>query len=112
MIVYYGTALIFSYFIYIHPKISASVFEDKNRPRPSFDIIKNQIFLSQCSLFLYTMLPVFDEWLIEQNYTKVYYTIDEVGGLFNHIVTMIFYFICVEIGVYWMHRTLHTNKFL
>jgi lathosterol oxidase len=61
---------------------------------------------------LYTMLPVFDEWLIESGNTKVYFTIDEIGGWPNHVATMMLYFLCVEIGIYWMHRTLHTNKTL
>ena len=58
------------------------------------------------------MLPVFDEFLIENDYTKVYFTVDEIGGWQKHIATMVFYFFCVEIGIYWMHRTLHTNKIL
>lgn len=111
MIVYYGTAGTFHYFCYVHP-MSKKTFEDQNRPRPSWDIIKKQIKLSQMSMIIYTMLPVLDEALIESGYTKVYHTVEEIGGWRAHIATMCFYFLCVEIGVYWMHRTLHTNKFL
>jgi lathosterol oxidase len=64
-------------------------------------------------LTIYTMmLPVLDEFLIESGYTKVYHTIDEIGGWVTHTATMIIYFCCVKIGIYWMHRTLHTNKWL
>lgn len=111
MFVYYGTAGIFHYFCYVHPQ-SKKIFEDQQRKRPSWETIKGQIKLSQMSLMVYTMLPVVDEYLIEGNYTRVYHTVQEIGGWQNHIATMSLYFFCVEIGVYWMHRTLHTNKFL
>jgi lathosterol oxidase len=107
--VYYGTAGIFHYFCYVHP-MSKTIF--KNRKRPDSATIWHQIRLSQASMTVYTMLPVFDEFLIESGFTKVYYTIDEIGGWPSHIATMILYFACVEIGIYWMHRTLHTNKTL
>mmetsp|Transcript_11906 Transcript_11906/g.34153 ORF Transcript_11906/g.34153 Transcript_11906/m.34153 type:complete len:377 (-) Transcript_11906:526-1656(-) len=111
MIVYYGTGGAFHYFCYIHP-MSKQTFEDQKRKRPSMETIKGQIKLSQLSLTTYTLLPVVDEWMIESGYTKVYFTIDEVGGWLRHFGIMAFYFLCVEIGIYWMHRTLHTNKFL
>ncbi|CAJ1957178.1 unnamed protein product [Cylindrotheca closterium] len=107
--IYYATAGIFHYFCYVHP-MSKEIF--KNRKRPDSAIIWNQIKLSQASLFIYTMLPVLDEYLIEAGYTKTYFTVDEIGGWVPHIATMAFYFACVEIGIYWMHRTLHTNKTL
>ena len=107
-IVYYGTAAVFSYQIYIAR--GEEIF--KNRKRPSLQIMWDQIRLAQASLFLYVFLPVFDEYLIEQGYTRVYYTVDEIGGLAWYIMTHLVYFSLVEIGIYWMHRTLHTNKFL
>lgn len=109
--VYYGTAGVFHYFCYVHPQ-SKQIFEAQGRTRPTWETIKGQIKLSQASLIIYTMLPVFDEFLIENDYTKVYFTVDEIGGWQKHIATMVFYFFCVEIGIYWMHRTLHTNKIL
>mmetsp|Transcript_9625 Transcript_9625/g.22589 ORF Transcript_9625/g.22589 Transcript_9625/m.22589 type:complete len:366 (+) Transcript_9625:63-1160(+) len=109
MMVYYGTAGIFHYFCYVHP-MSKEIF--KNRKRPESAVIWDQIKLSQASLFIYTMLPVLDEYLVEGGYTKAYFTVDEIGGWVPHLATMIFYFACVEIGIYWMHRTLHTNKTL
>ena len=108
-LVYYITAGIFHYFCYVHP-MSNKIFE--NRTRPTWETIKHQIKLSQASLFIYTMLPVFDEWLIESGYTKVYFTIQEIGGFPSYLATMAFYFFWVELGIYWMHRKLHTNKTL
>lgn len=109
VLVYYGTASIFHYFCYVHP-MSKTTFQ--NRTKPTWETIKGQIQLSQASMTIYTMLPVIDEWLIESGYTKVYYTIQEIGGWHIHIACMLLYFLGVEIGIYWMHRTLHTNKFL
>ena len=109
LLVYYGTAGVFHYFCYIHPSTS-KVYE--KRQRPTADVIWSQIKLAQASLFIYTMLPVIDDWLVEQGWTQVYHTVEEIGGWSRHIFAMIFYFSLVEIGIYWMHRTLHTNKFL
>lgn len=110
ILVYYLTAGIFHYFCYVHPSTS-KVFR-MGRTRPSREIIWNQICLAQASLFLYTLLPVVDDYLVEQNITRMYYTVDEIGGYVSYGLTMALYFALVEIGIYWMHRTLHTNKFL
>jgi hypothetical protein len=96
VIVYYGTASIFHYFCYVHP-MSETTF--LNRTKPTWDTIKGQIQLAQSSMTIYTLLPVIDEWLIESGYTKVYYTIEEIGGWPVHIATMLLYFLCVEIGM-------------
>jgi lathosterol oxidase len=109
LIVYYGTALVFHYNLYVHPR-SQEIFE--NRVKPSSSIIWDQIKLAQASMFLYVGLPVLDEFLIESNYTRVYYTMDEIGGWHMYLATMLLYFVLVEIGIYWMHRKLHTNKWL
>mmetsp|Transcript_23808 Transcript_23808/g.36215 ORF Transcript_23808/g.36215 Transcript_23808/m.36215 type:complete len:389 (+) Transcript_23808:123-1289(+) len=108
-IVYYGTAGFFHYQCYIHPR-SKQIFED--RPRPSRAIIMDQIKQAQASLFVYVLLPAVSEFVIEEGYTKCYYTLEEVGGLFPYFFYTVVYFALVEIGIYWMHRTLHTNKFL
>ena len=79
---------------------------------PSSAIIRDQILLAQMSMFCYAGLPVFSEWLIETGKTKVYWSADEVGGWHISIAYMALYLTVVEICVYWMHRTLHTNKFL
>ena len=109
MLVYYGTGATFHYFCYVHP-MSKEIFKD--RVRPSSETIWHQIKLSQKSMFCYVLLPAIDEFLIESGLTRTYYTIEEIGGWPKHIATMIIYFACVEIGIYWMHRTLHTNKWL
>jgi lathosterol oxidase len=109
MIVYYGTAGIFHYFIYIHPQ-NEEIF--KNRERPTAEMMWGQIKVSQTAMAIYVLLPVIDEWLIEQGYTKAYFTVEEIGGWPHHIAAMLLYFACVEISIYWVHRTLHTNKWL
>ena len=109
MIVYYGTASIFHYHCYVHPR-SKEIFKD--RPRPSREIIVDQIMLAQSSLFVYVGLPVFSDYIIEEGYTKCYYNISDVGGFVPYFVYTILYFSLVEIGIYWMHRSLHTNKLL
>jgi lathosterol oxidase len=109
MLVYYGTGGVFHYYCYVHP-MSKDIF--KERTRPSSATIRNQISLSQKSMFVYVFLPVVDEFLVEAGWTKTYFTIDEIGGWPQYLASMIFYFACVEIGIYWMHRTLHTNKWM
>lgn len=109
MIVYYGTAGIFHYFCYIHP-MSKEIFKD--RVRPSNEIIWDQIQLAQSSLFIYVALPVLSDYLVEEGFTKAYYSLDDIGGWHYYAFFMVLYMAFVEIGIYWMHRTLHTNKFL
>ena len=108
---YYGVAGTFHYFCYIHP-ISYKIFEEMRRPRPSKAIIWDQIKLAQTSMFLYVLLPVVDEYVVDNGWTYTYFTIDEIGGFGWYIATMVLYFAIVEIGIYWMHRKLHTNKWL
>ena len=109
MIVYYGVGLLFHYHCYIHPR-AKRIFAE--RPMPTSEVIWDQIGLAQKSMFLYVVYTTVDEFLIEEGYTQIYSTIDEIGGWFNYIFFTAIYFACVEIGIYWMHRTLHTNKFL
>lgn len=109
LVVYYGTAGIFHYYCYAHPRTSKAF---KERLRPSREIIIDQIKMAQAAMFLYVALPVFADWLVEESYTQAYYTLSEIGGLGSYLAWLIVYFTCVEIGIYWMHRTLHTNKFL
>lgn len=75
-------------------------------------IMWDQVALAQVSLFMYAALPVFSEWLIEEGYTKVYWSVEDVGGWPQYFGLTLLYLSLVEIGVYWMHRTLHTNKWL
>lgn len=109
-VVYWLTAGVWHLFIYnIYVK---DIFTNRNRPLPKFDTILDQMTLSQASLFIYAALPVLSEFLIENNFTKAYFYVDEIGGWSNFAVYFILYVALVELGVYWMHRSLHTNKFL
>jgi lathosterol oxidase len=109
LLVYYGTAAFFHYHCYVHPR-SKKLFQ--NRLRPSASIIWDQIILAQKSMFLYVMLPVFSDFIIENGWTQTYYTLNDIGGLGPYLLWLFLYLALVEIGIYWMHRTLHTNKFL
>lgn len=111
VLVYYGVAALFHYFCYIHP-VSFQTFEARNRARPSASVIWDQIKLAQTSMIVYVMLPVVDEYMVEQGWTRVYHTVAEIGGWPWYLASMLFYFTIVEVGIYWTHRTLHTNKFL
>jgi lathosterol oxidase len=109
MLVYYGTAGLFHYVLYIQQV--DTLFE--NRRIPTAATMWHQVQLAQASMILYVLLPVLDEYIIESGYTPlVYYTMSEVGGWFYYLIYTSLYFALVEIGIYWMHRTLHTNKFL
>lgn len=88
------------------------IFTKKNRPFPKYDVITDQMLLAQSSMFLYAALPVLSEFLIESKFTKCYFYLDEIGGLGYSVIYFILYIAFVEVGIYWMHRTLHTNKFL
>mmetsp|Transcript_37720 Transcript_37720/g.43082 ORF Transcript_37720/g.43082 Transcript_37720/m.43082 type:complete len:376 (-) Transcript_37720:38-1165(-) len=109
MLVYYGTSMAFHYYYYIHPR-SQKIFS--NRIKPNWDIIWDQIKLSQCSMIIYVLHPIVDEILVENGYTLCYYTVKEVGGWIPFVFFTLLYFSMVEIGIYWMHRILHTNKFM
>jgi lathosterol oxidase len=98
-IVYYGTAGFFHYHCYIHPR-SKEIFKD--RKSPSNAIIFDQIKLAQASLFIYVLLPAISEFVIEEGYTKCYYTIEEIGGFIPYLLNTIVYFALVEIGIYWV----------
>jgi lathosterol oxidase len=108
-LIYYLTAFAFYYYSNIHSR-SDKIFE--NRTRPSRAIIIDQIMLAQASLFVYVGLPVFTDYVIEEGYTQAYYEIKDIGGMVFYLPLTLFYFACVEVGIYWMHRTLHTNKTL
>ena len=88
------------------------LFRAKKRPLPTWATILDQMILAQSSLLLYAMLPILSEFLIESRYTRCYFYLDEVGGFLPYLVYLILYITIVEIGIYWIHRTLHTNKFL
>ncbi len=109
-LIYYCTAGAFHYVNYVVDK--PGHFKDGKRKVPTSDVIWDQIRLAQSSLLLYSSLPVFSDWLIEEGFTRTYYDVSEIGGFVPYLAATAAYFCLVEIGIYWMHRTLHTNKFL
>ena len=109
-LVYWGTAALWHVIIY--RVMGNKLFTDKKRDFPSFETISDQMRLAQSSLVLYAALPVLSEYLIESKLTKTYFYVEEVGGWGWYALYMAVYIVLVEIGIYWMHRTLHTNKFL
>lgn len=109
-IVYWVTAGIWHYVIYNLK--GKEIFTERNRPFPSTAVMIDQMILAQSSLFMYAGLPLLSEWLIENKLTRCYYFMDEIGGWVFGSIYLFLYITCVEIGIYWMHRTLHTNKFL
>jgi lathosterol oxidase len=109
-IVYWVTAGLWHFVIYnVYGK---SLFIDKGRPFPATETLVDQMSLAQASLFVYAGLPIFSEFLIESKLTKTYYYIDQIGGWGFYALYLVIYLSIVEVGIYWMHRTLHTNKFL
>jgi len=109
-LVYWVTAGIWHYVIY--NLYGNELFVSKGRAFPSRETIIDQMQLAQFSIFLYAALPILSEFLIESKWTKTYYYIDQVGGWGMYALYFVLYLTLVEIGIYWMHRTLHTNKFL
>jgi len=100
-----------SHFVIYHV-LGKKLFTDKGRPFPKWDTFKDQMTLAQAAIFVYAGLPVFSEFLIESGYTKCYFYISDIGGWRNYFLGLFAYIVCFEVGIYWMHRTLHTNKFL
>lgn len=105
---YYITAGCWHWVIY--HRMGDKLFADGKMP--SRAIIWDQIQLAQLSTIVYAMLPVLGEFFIEEGYTRCYFHLSEVGGWVGYVIYTVLYLTCVEIGIYWMHRTLHTNKFL
>jgi lathosterol oxidase len=109
-IVYWVTAGLWHYTIY--DLFGEELFTKKGRSFPTTETFLDTIRLAQSSVVLYAALPVMSEYLIENRWTKAYFYIDEVGGWSQYLAYLIIYIMLVEIGIYWVHRTLHTNKFL
>lgn len=108
--VYWVTASIWSFFLY--RVYVDEIFHKKNRPLPNIEWVLDGILLAQSSLFVYASLPVISEFLIESGVTHCYFYVSDIGGWHYYFLFMALYIILVEIGVYWVHRTEHTNKFL
>ena len=79
---------------------------------PAKETMFDQMKLAQLSLVAYAALPILSEYMIENKMTRTYFYLEEVGGWGYYFLYLFAYIALVEIGIYWMHRTLHTNKFL
>ena len=109
-LLYWITNTIWHFLIY-HLWVD-ELFTKKNKPLPKREVIIDQMLLSQSAILIYAGLPVVSELLIENNLTLTYFYIDQIGGWPYYFLFLAAYYTCVEIGIYWVHRTLHTNKFL
>jgi len=107
--VYWITASLWHLMIY--NIMGDKLFVKKGRPFPTFATISDQMALAQASIFIYAGLPIISEILIENKLTRCFFYLGEVG-LLQSLFYFLIYITLVEIGIYWMHRTLHTNKFL
>lgn len=108
--IYWITAGVWHFMIY--NVMANKLFTSQGRSLPTWDTFLDQMCLAQASLFMYAGLPVLSEYLIENNMTKVYFYIDEIGGWPYYFAYLGLYLLFVEVGIYWVHRTLHENKFL
>lgn len=108
--VYWLTAGIWSFFEFF--VFREKLFTNKGRQFPTWDCMVDQICLAQSSLLIYAGLPVISEFLIESGVTHAYFYVSDVGGWPYYFLYFFIYLAIVEVGVYWVHRTLHTNKFL
>mmetsp|Transcript_10850 Transcript_10850/g.18238 ORF Transcript_10850/g.18238 Transcript_10850/m.18238 type:complete len:319 (+) Transcript_10850:93-1049(+) len=109
-LVYWVTAGVWH--IVIYKILGHRLFTSQGRPFPTTETIVDQMCLAQASIFIYAALPILSEYIIENNYTQAYFYMDQVGGWSYYFLYLFIYIVFVEIGIYWMHRTLHTNKFL
>lgn len=109
-LLYYITAGIWHLYIYNYK--GDKYFTALGYDMPTREVILDQILLAQMSIFMYAGLPVLAEWFIENNMTLCYFNIEDIGGWIPYLSWTLVYLTVVEIGVYWMHRTLHENKTL
>lgn len=110
MVVYYSVASLWH--VWLYKWRGKEIFDDQGRERPSWPTIWDQIQLAQCSIFLYALLPVLSTYLVEKGYTKSYFYLDEIGGIVPYLGYLVVYIVFVEVCIYWIHRQLHTDKFL
>jgi len=108
--VYWITAGVWHFMVYT--VMVNELFHKQGRSLPTWETIVDQMCLAQASVFMYAGLPIVSEYIIEHNYTKVYFYVEEIGGWPMYFAYLALYLLFVEFGIYWVHRTLHTNKFL
>lgn len=108
--VYWVTGALWHFVIY--SLYGEEIFTNNGRPFPTSATLRHQMCLAQWSIFIYAALPVLSEFIIESGYTKVYFYISDVGGWQNYFTWLLAYVCLFELGIYWMHRKLHTVKWM
>ena len=79
--------------------------------KPTSEMIWDHVKHGQASLFSYAALPLVSAFLSERKINQTYGSIASVGWPMYCVYTFIYFWI-VEFGVYFVHRNLHTVKFL
>lgn len=110
MMVYWLTAG--TWHIFIYNIFRDQLYTSKGRPLPKMETLYDQMLLANSSLFMYAALPILSEYFIESGMTHTYFYIKDIGGWGYYLMYLVAYMTFVEIGIYWVHRTLHENKFL
>ena len=70
--------------------------------------MRREIMYSISSLLIFTFLFFFLKWLIDNDYTMVYYD-KEVYGIAYYCLSILLVVIIHDIYFYWTHRLLHTR---
>mmetsp|Transcript_18698 Transcript_18698/g.33360 ORF Transcript_18698/g.33360 Transcript_18698/m.33360 type:complete len:352 (-) Transcript_18698:116-1171(-) len=101
VVIYLGLGAVWAYYVY-------GVFGKElfGSAMPGFADMAEQIKVSMLALPLYSALPAVSEWMMEQGWTKAYPRVGEYG-LPTFVAQFVIYIAGVELGVYWMHRSLH-----
>eukprot|EP01024_Parvocaulis_polyphysoides_P031163 TRINITY_DN28237_c1_g1_i1.p1 TRINITY_DN28237_c1_g1~~TRINITY_DN28237_c1_g1_i1.p1 ORF type:complete len:357 (-),score=44.11 TRINITY_DN28237_c1_g1_i1:359-1357(-) len=100
--VYFITGGLWVYYIYF--VFGRDIFGKGNMP--AVNDVKDQIVVAVQAMPFYSLLPVITEMMVERGWTAAYARVSEVG-LVMYFVYFTIYMLCVEFGVYWMHRLLH-----
>jgi len=101
--IYLGLGALWAYYIY--GVFGRELFGDA---MPGAADMAEQIKVSMAALPLYSLLPALSEWMMEQGWTKAYPRVGEYG-LPAFAAQFVVYMAGVELGVYWMHRSLHSG---
>lgn len=89
--------------------LMGSFFFPNKETRPSGMAMWKQAVVSMEAIPLYSLLPTFSEWLVEQGWTRAYSQLQEVSTLY-YVSQLVAYMSIVEFGIYWAHRGLHDIK--
>ncbi|KAI9379579.1 hypothetical protein POPTR_017G116600v4 [Populus trichocarpa] len=104
-LLYFISGLLWCFYIYY---LKRNVYVPKDAI-PSNRAMLLQIYVAMKAMPWYTLLPTVSEYMIENGWTKCFFSISEVGW-FAYITYLAMYLVIVEFGIYWMHRELHDIK--